>query len=170
MHGSFSPLAGPFISYFPTPASPLYSLPCSFSFVLVTCGSHSPASCAMLAFNDWWATPRQAHLLPNPLGAWDFRAPLNPGEIPVRPTSTRARDLAVTLCAPPLTANRGPLPSHAASRSRGTGALTCGTLGAAEAWTGHCSSPTSRSDSLLPTRSAETARAPANRLRNKLHY
>jgi hypothetical protein len=38
----------------------------------------------MLAFNDWWATPRQAHLLPNPLDAWDFRAALNPGEIPVR--------------------------------------------------------------------------------------
>jgi hypothetical protein len=114
----------------------------------------------MLAFNDWWATSRQAHLLPNPLGAWDFQTPLNPGEIPVRPTSTRARDLAVTLCAPPLTANRGPLPSHAASRSWGTEALTCGTLGAAEAWTGHCSSPTSRSDSLLPTRAAKTPRAP----------
>ena len=84
MHGPFSPLAGPFISYFPTPASPLYSLPCSFSFVLVTCVSHSPASCAMLAFNDWWVTPRQAHLLPNSLDAWDFRAALNPGEIPVR--------------------------------------------------------------------------------------
>jgi hypothetical protein len=83
--------------------------------------------------------------------------------------------------------NNGNHPKNSAQRCNNHGRLlppscdsdsdvspACGTLGAAafpsEAWTGHCSSPTSRSDSLLPTRSAETARAPANRLCNKLHY
>jgi hypothetical protein len=30
--------------------------PNAHSLLMPTCGSHSPAPCAMLAFNDWWAT------------------------------------------------------------------------------------------------------------------
>jgi hypothetical protein len=105
----------------------------------------------------------------------------------VVPTCQAILFLSLSLLGMEHQQNNGNHPKNSAQRCNNCGRLlppscdsdsdvspACGTLGAAafpsEAWTGHCSSPTSRSDSLLPTRSAETARAPANRLCNKLHY